>query len=205
MTSKTVRAPPSPTAGALGKMSSRAAYGLQYSPPHSDLKADFGAGRPQSRPAAQLSGLGVSKTQSSRWQKLGGMEDEAFDPRARRQRARAALLRRRRRRKSGEARPNVAQQDSRATCGQTRAPHRLCREGALCCIVRSWRLTVGTRATSVAASGLKAEYAAEFNPPRLQIPPRLPVTIPATKFHSDRADSAGSEMFHHFNFHETSR
>jgi hypothetical protein len=41
-----------------------------------------GRGKIELRPATQLSDLGVSKTQSSRWQKLGAMDDEAFEARA---------------------------------------------------------------------------------------------------------------------------
>jgi hypothetical protein len=49
--------------------------------------ADSGArvkgGDPKSRPAtlAKLDDLGVSKTQSSRWQKLGALDEEAFEAR----------------------------------------------------------------------------------------------------------------------------
>ena len=40
-----------------------------------------GRGRIEFRPATQLADIGVSKTQSSRWQKLGAMDDEAFEAR----------------------------------------------------------------------------------------------------------------------------
>jgi N6-adenosine-specific RNA methylase IME4 len=41
-----------------------------------------GRGRIELRPATQLADLGVTKTQSHRWQKLGAMADEAFEARA---------------------------------------------------------------------------------------------------------------------------